>query len=103
MTPNYILDQDGNQILNELGQPIQESKGGWGWDNVQLEIRAATQEEYDQVMELYNNVTRMSDYDTSIFEIVSDEAESYFNGDKSAQEVASLIQSRVNLYVNEQR
>ena len=54
-------------------------------------------------MELYNNVTRMTDYDTSIFEIVSDEAESYFNGDKSAQEVASLIQSRVNLYVNEQR
>lgn len=103
MTPQYILDQNGNQILNELGQPIQESKGGWGWDNVQLEIRAATQEEYDQVMELYNNVTRMSDYDTSIFEIVSDEAESYFNGDKSAQEVASLIQSRVNLYVNEQR
>ena len=103
MTPNYILDQDGNQILNELGQPIQESKGGWGWDNVQLEIRAATQEEYDQVMELYNNVTRMTDYDTSIFEIVSEEAESYFNGDKSAQEVAGLIQSRVNLYVNEQR
>ncbi len=42
-------------------------------------------------------------YDTSIYEIVNEEAASYFNGDKSLDEVASLIQSRVNIYVNEQR
>ena len=33
----------------------------------------------------------MTDYDTSIFEIVSEEAESYFNGDKSAQDLAGRM------------
>ena len=35
--------------------------------------------------------------------IINEEIEFFFNGERSAQQTAEYIQSRVNLYVNEQR
>ena len=103
MKVEYELDENGKPLLDENGQPIQVSQGSWGWGSIEIEIKATTQEQYDQFMALYNTVDSIYTYDTSIYEIVNEEAASYFNGDKSLDEVASLIQSRVNIYVNEQR
>ena len=41
--------------------------------------------------------------DEKMFSIISEEAQSYFEGQKSAQETASLIQNRVQTYINETR
>lgn len=46
--------------------------------------------------------TAITYLDVNIFEIVTDEAASYFSGDKSVEEAAHLIQSRVQLYLDEQ-
>ena len=45
----------------------------------------------------------MMDYDTSIINIVKEEAAAYFAGQKSAEEVTKLIQSKANIYINEQK
>ena len=42
-------------------------------------------------------------YDMSIADIVTEQAAAYFSGQKSAEEVAKLIQSKANIYINEQR
>ena len=62
-----------------------------------------TQAEYDAIMELINSTTKISRYDESVMNIVNEEIEYFFNGDRTAQQTAEYIQSRVNLYVNEQR
>ena len=54
-------------------------------------------------MELLNNTDKLTDYDTQILEIVMDEAQAYINGTSSAKSVAAMIQSRVKIYVNEQK
>ena len=36
-----------------------------------------------------------------ILDIICEEAEDYFNGNKSAEEVINVIENRVRLYVNE--
>lgn len=41
-------------------------------------------------------------YDSGIYDIVSEEAEAYFNGERSAQETADIIQNRVSILVSEQ-
>ena len=46
---------------------------------------------------------KLLNYDQSILDIVMSEAQAYFAGQKSADEVARLVQSKVNIYVNEQR
>ena len=38
-----------------------------------------------------------------ILDIICEEAEDYFNGDKSAEEVIKVIENRVKLYVNERK
>ena len=103
MKVEYVTDGEGNQVLDLEGNPIQESKGGWGWATLNIDLQATTQQEYDQIMELYNTIDSIYSYDTKISEIVSDVAGSYFAGDKSLDETASLIQNRVNTYVNESR
>ena len=103
MTPEYMTDGEGKQVLDPDGQPVEQSKGGWSWGKLSIDLVATSQEEYDQVMELYNAIDSISNYDTSIYDIVSDLAGSYFNGDKSLDETCSLIQGRVQLYINENR
>ena len=103
MTAEYMTDSEGKQILDNEGNPVQESKGGWGWGSLQIDLQATTQEEYDQLMELYNAIDSLYSYDTSIYDIIRDLAGGYFSGDRSLDETASQIQSRVNLYLNESR
>ena len=45
----------------------------------------------------------MASYDTSIYDIVKEQAQAFFADQKSIDEVARLIQSKANIYVNEQR
>lgn len=58
--------------------------------------------EYFELLNTFG-VSGMENYNKTIEvkEIVYDEAESYFSGDKSAEEVAGLIQARVKLLLNE--
>ena len=54
-------------------------------------------------MDLYNKVDSMNGRDESIYEIVTDVAGGYFAGDKTLDDAAAQIQSRVKLYVDESR
>ena len=96
MTAEYMTDGEGNPVLDLDGNPIEESQGGWGWDDMMIDIRATSQSEYDQIMDLYNAIDSVYSYDTKIFDIVTDVADSYFAGDRSLEDAASLIQNRVN-------
>ena len=57
----------------------------------------------DQIVELINNASGASAFDQDIYDIISEEAQAFFEGQKTAQDVAAIIQSRASIYVNEQR
>ncbi|NLV87349.1 MAG: hypothetical protein GX025_09080, partial [Clostridiales bacterium] len=60
--------------------------------------------EVDRFINLINSVTRVSaDTDTNLYKIISDEAASFFAGDRRAEEAAQLIQERVSLYLAEKK
>ena len=100
----YKTDEDGNQILDEDGNPIEESHSTWGiGNNFTISVYATKQEEYDQIMDLYNQVDRMSGSDNNVYDIVTEVSGSYFAGDRSLDDAASLIQNKVTTYVNESR
>ena len=42
-------------------------------------------------------------YDQELMNIISEESAAFFSGQKSAKDVAAIIQSRVQIYVNENR
>ena len=104
MTPRYRKDANGNILLDENGEKIEESRGGWIDDSgVEHNIYAMTQEQADEVLSIIETCTKVASYDTSIYDIVNEQAQAFFADQKSIDEVARLIQSKANIYVNEQR
>ena len=108
MTEQYQLDENGEQVdWDEDGEPDKMSIGSYevveNGESTWQEVYALTQEDIDQILSVINSATGIVDYDDEILSIVSDEVSAYFAGDKDVQTTASMIQSRVHLYVQEQR
>lgn len=103
MEQDYEQDANGNYLLDENGERIPISRG-MVYDGISYkEIYATTPEQARQIREAISTATRLMDYDSSIIDIVLEQAEPFFAGQKSAEETAKLIQSKANIYVNEQR
>ena len=108
MTEQYQLDENGEQVdWDGDGEPDRAIRGSYetmeNGETVYKDVYALTQEELDQILGVINNTHSVYDYDQEILDIITDEVAAYFAGDKDVQTTASMIQSRVNLYVQEQR
>lgn len=95
MTPEYYEDADGNQK--------EKAKSTWGQQDFSVDVYAAAQEQVDHVRKMIDTAESDIQSDTKLFEIVNEEAQAYFEGQKSAEDTAALIQNRVQTYVNENR
>ena len=69
-----------------------------GWT---YEYHTTTKEEVDQVLALFDVAKPAASQNSEIMTIISEEAEAFFKGQKSAAEVAAIIQSRAQIYVDE--
>lgn len=99
--PEYVTGQVNEQGWHEVPKTY-----GWvenGTSYFEFPIYAMTEQEYNVIMDLINSTTKVSRYDDSVMNIVNEEIEYFFNGERTAEQTAEYIQSRVNLYVNEQR
>lgn len=100
----YVKDENGELVLDEDGNPIAEGgHGGLYMDGFEYEYRPSTREEIDTLLALIEISMPISMGDRDVLKLISEDAESYYKGDKSAAEVAALIQRRVSVYVSENR
>ncbi len=96
MKEEYYEDEDGNKT--------RQSKTTWGWDDFEMEIYAATPEEIEAVRELIASANKTGgNVDEQLTNIITEEAEPFFKGQKTAADVAQIIQNRIQIYVNENR
>lgn len=64
--------------------------------------RTASQDEVEAVLALIDAARPMPFSDTGeVIRIISEEAEGYYQGQKTVDEVAEIIQSRIQIYVSE--
>lgn len=75
---------------------------GFGGDFT-IEVYAMTEQEKEVVLDLLKNTTAFMRYDTSLSDIINEEIQPFFKGEKSAADAAKMIQSRATIYVNEQK
>ncbi len=61
-----------------------------------------TEEQLHEVEAFMENASTVSGCPLEIRDIIREEVQAYFNGDKSMEEVSEVIQNRVQLYLNEQ-
>lgn len=96
MTPEYYEDENGEQV--------ETTKTSWGYDDFSMDIYAAKQEEIDAVRSLLESANKVSgNVDEQLASIITEEADPFFKGQKSAADVANIIQNRIQIYVNENR
>lgn len=95
MEPEYYTDENGNQVKT--------TKSSWGYDDFNFDVYEATQEQVDAIQNLIDNADSVYEYNTEMYNIISEESAAYFAGQKTAKDVADVIQSRVQIYVNENR
>lgn len=95
MEDEYYVDVDGKQT--------KIPKATWGSLDFTVDVWASTKDEVDAVRNLINTAGHETYVDADVFDIVEEEAQGYFEGQKTAPEVAEIIQSRIQIYVNENR
>ena len=92
MEPLYYDDENGNQVEDHIVVNI-------GGEDIALP--RISDSEVDQMYSFLKSLDSSSYYDASVENIISEEAAAYFAGQKSAEDVAGVIQSRVQIYINE--
>ena len=86
-------DKYGNEIRPE----ISEGNG----ISVDSEKKPLTQDEAQNFRKLIDESSGIYGCDPKLWDIIGEEAAAYFSGDKSLDDVCSIIQDRVTTYVNE--
>ena len=85
----------------ETGEQVPQPTMTYEFDGQQIDILALTQEEYDLFMRVYENCNSVTAYNQEINNIITEETAAFFDGQKTAEETAKIIQDRVSLYVAE--
>ena len=122
----YATDENGEKMLDENGEPIRYSQGGyqvseaypadWAqydengdmiaqvseWDSQYIEVYKMSKAQLQQVLDLIAGTTKVFSYDNSVSDIITEECNPFFHGEKDARSTAAMIQNRANLYVSEQ-
>ena len=91
---SYWTDENGNKEYYD---------DYWTINGEQVVLEPFTQEEVEEICQFIYGVNRTAYYNEEIRNIIIEDAEAFFSGQRSAQEVAGIIQSRAQVYVNENR
>ena len=97
---NYLLDKEGNKMPLPIAYVYTgESEDGSNYEPVY----SLTQAQADKVMALINSTDKLYMENTPALNIIFEQLDAFLSGQKSAEEVAKLVQGKMSIYVNEQR
>ncbi|MGN1315386.1 MAG: ABC transporter substrate-binding protein [Lachnospiraceae bacterium] len=94
MEKPYYTDNEGNKVEYDMTYYV---------GSMEIKVDPLNKEETDRVMEFLQSINKISSYNDELFNIVSEESQSFLQGEKSAKEAAEIIQSRAKIYINENR
>ena len=95
-TTKAYTDKYGKQI-----EPIKENEIDMG--GFVFKRKPFTKEQTDKLRGLIDSAKGLKKTDKKVAEIINEEAQAYFAGDKSLDDTCNIIQDRVTTYVNESK
>ncbi len=90
----YWEDDEGNKEYYDTN---------YWFGETQIKLDVNTDEDNQRIFDIIDNATAVGRYDDDITNIITEEAAPFFEGQKSADEVAEIIQNRVSNYIAENR
>ncbi|MDR2569478.1 MAG: extracellular solute-binding protein [Oscillospiraceae bacterium] len=103
----FITDFPTNKALFEKKLDIdlytlQHNGLTTSFSGVTVEYNVPSQEEVDNLRTFINSIDKMIEYDDVLYKIITESAMDYFNGIRTVEEAARIIQNRASIYVSEQ-
>ena len=95
-----MLSENVIEMTDENGEK-HEYSSSIGVDDITVEVKALSDSEAEQLSRLVKTATTTYSPDNDIYNIIEEEAGAYYEDQKSVEEVASIIQSRVSIYLSE--
>ncbi len=86
---------------DDFGNEIKPLNQEWGYDDVQVKIQPLNKSQEDLLRKAIADMDHKYMYDSDIIGVVLEEAQGYFEGDFSAEEVSKTIQERVTVYMDD--
>lgn len=96
-TPVYQTDDEGNYVLDKDGKKVEIYSTFDG-----IPYYAITEEQIQKVRTAIDNTFMVDEMTQTILADIIEEAAPYFRGEKAAEDVVEIMQSRVQLYLDEQ-
>ena len=96
MEDPYWIDKETGEKHYEKGQDM------IGTETIEYDNLSKEQRDYLEDLVLNANVSAMQVWDEDVQEIVDEEVQAYFAGEKTAKETAEIIQNRVSILISEQ-
>lgn len=93
---NAALENGSGMAVAVSGMSSVMYQDGWSYT-----YRDATQDEVDLIMQLIETARPANRSNDAILNIINEEADAFWQGQKSVDDVANIIQSRISIYVNE--
>lgn len=90
----YYQDENGETVEYDQTYSV---------GDIEVPISPMTQQEIDEVINFVKSVDQIYNFNSNLQSIIAEEAAPFFAGQKKAAESADIIQSRVQVYVNENR
>lgn len=102
MKEEYIYDENGEIMTDEKGEYLKTPKITYGIGDETFELYAASQEEIDMLKDAMSRANKVIESDYTLYNMIFEEAQPYFKGQKSIDETVKVIQSRMSMYISEQ-
>ena len=91
--PDTYTDENGKEQVYERITTIGDAE---------IKLPVLSEEDTDFVIEMLHSLDKGMTSDKTVISIIEEETEAFYSGNKTAEEVAKIIQNRVQLYLNEQ-
>lgn len=82
---------------------IPESDDIYWINGAEMKLNPLSDQDGDEIMKLIKSIDAIYTSESKIEEIINEEAAGFYSGQKTAADVANVIQSRVQIYVDENR
>lgn len=107
--PEYWTDPYSGEVFTDAnGDPVEFSMHGIGVGRpgdivLMAYLFAPTEAQMDRFWRLYESTEQITGRNDALLDIICEQAQPYFAGDKTLEETVKLIQNRASLYVNENK
>ncbi len=95
------VDQLEEYFDYDLERLEQTVEGGYTYNNVELDLQMPTEQELETFRDFLTSVDRISMNDSTMTNMIYEVLQDFYDGHQTAEETASLLQQKCNLYLKE--